>query len=34
VAIDANEDSQAVAESLQLRLAYGIAEAGAAPIVS
>ena len=34
IAIDANEDSQAVAESLKVRAAYGMAEAVAAPIVS
>ncbi len=34
VEIDANEDSQAVAESLQMRAAYGIEEAAAPPIVS
>ncbi len=33
-AIDANEDSQAVAESLKLRAAYGVEEASASPIVS
>lgn len=33
-AIDANEDSQAVAEALQLRAAAGMAEAAAPPIVS
>ncbi len=34
MAIDANEDSQAVAESLKLRAAHGVEEAMAAPIVS
>jgi ketosteroid isomerase-like protein len=34
VAIDANEDSQAVAENLARLAAMGIAEAGAAPITS
>lgn len=34
VSIDANEDSQAVADSLRMRAAYGIEEASAAPIVS
>lgn len=34
VEIDANEDSQAVAESLKMRAAYGLAEATAEPIVS
>ncbi len=34
VEIDANEDSQAVAESLKMRSAYGIEEASAPPIVS
>jgi ketosteroid isomerase-like protein len=34
VEIDANEDSQAVAESLKMRAEYGIAEAAAEPIVS
>ncbi len=34
VAIDANEDSQAVADSLRMRAAAGIEEASAAPIVS
>lgn len=34
VEIDANEDSQAVAESLKMRAEYGIEEAGAAPILS
>ena len=34
VDIDANEDSQAVAESLQMRARYGVEEALAAPIVS
>lgn len=34
VAIDANEDSQAVAENLARLVAMGIAEAGAAPITS
>ena len=33
-AIDANEDSQAVAESLKMRSAYGSEEASAAPIIS
>ena len=33
-AIDANEDSQAVAESLKMRAAYGVEEAAAPPIVS
>jgi ketosteroid isomerase-like protein len=32
--IDANEDSQAVAESLKMRAAYGLEEASAPPIVS
>jgi ketosteroid isomerase-like protein len=32
--IDANEDSQAVTESLKLRAAYGVREAEAAPILS
>ena len=34
VAIDANEDSQAVADSLKIRAAYGNTEATAAPILS
>lgn len=34
VDIDANEDSQAVAESLKMRAAYGVEEAAAPPIVS
>ena len=34
VDIDANEDSQAVAEALQMRAAYGMEEASAPPIVS
>jgi ketosteroid isomerase-like protein len=34
VEIDANEDSQAVAEALKIRAAWGIEEAAAAPIVS
>lgn len=34
VDIDANEDSQAVAESLKMRAEYGIEEASAEPIVS
>lgn len=34
VDIDANEDSQAVAESLKMRAAYGLEEASAPPIVS
>jgi ketosteroid isomerase-like protein len=34
VEIDANEDSQAVAEALKMRAAFGIEEASAAPIVS
>ena len=34
VEIDANEDSQAVAEALKMRAAYGIEEAAAPPIVS
>ena len=34
VAIDANEDSQAVAEWLKLQARYGVAEASAPPIVS
>ncbi len=34
VEIDANEDSQAVADSLKMRAAYGIEEASAPPIVS
>jgi len=34
VEIDANEDSQAVAEALKARAAFGIEEASAAPIVS
>lgn len=33
-AIDANEDSQVVAESLKLRAAFGLEEAAAPPIVS
>lgn len=32
--IDANEDSQAVAESLKVRAAYGFEEATAAPLLS
>ena len=34
VEIDANEDSQAVAEALKMRAAWGIEEAAAPPIVS
>lgn len=34
VEIDANEDSQAVAESLRMRAEYGVEEALAAPITS
>jgi ketosteroid isomerase-like protein len=34
VEIDANEDSQAVAEALQMRTSYGQEEASAPPIVS
>ena len=34
VEIDANEDSQAVADSLKMRAEYGVAEALADPIVS
>lgn len=34
VDIDANEDSQAVADSLKLRAAYGMEEASAPPILS
>ncbi len=34
VEIDANEDSQAVAEALKIRAAYGMEEAAADPIVS
>lgn len=34
VEIDANEDSQTVAESLKMRATYGVAEAAAEPIVS
>ena len=34
VDIDANEDSQAVAEALRMRAAFGIEEAAAPPIVS
>ena len=34
VEIDANEDSQAVAESLKMRAAHGLEEAAAQPIVS
>ena len=34
VAIDANEDSQAVAEALKMRAEHGIEEAAAPPIVS
>lgn len=34
VEIDANEDSQAVAEALKMRAAYGLEEALAPPIVS
>jgi ketosteroid isomerase-like protein len=34
VEIDANEDSQAVAEALRMRATFGIEEASAAPIVS
>ena len=34
VDIDANEDSQAVADALTMRAAYGIEEASAPPIVS
>ncbi|MBV9081719.1 MAG: nuclear transport factor 2 family protein [Acidobacteriaceae bacterium] len=34
VEIDANEDSQAVAESLRMRAHYGVTEASADPIVS
>ena len=34
VEIDANEDSQAVAEWLKLQARYGVAEASAAPIVN
>ena len=33
-AIDANEDSQVVADSLRMRAAYGVEEASAPPIVS
>jgi ketosteroid isomerase-like protein len=34
VEIDANEDSQAVADALRIRAAHGIEEASAPPIVS
>ena len=34
VEIDANEDSQAVAEALKMRASYGLEEAAAAPITS
>ena len=34
VEIDANEDSQAVADSLRMRAAYGVEEALAAPILN
>lgn len=34
VEIDANEDSQAVAEALKMRTAFGVEEASARPIVS
>jgi ketosteroid isomerase-like protein len=34
VEIDANEDSQAVADALRIRAAHGIAEASAPPILS
>ena len=34
VEIDANEDSQAVAEALKMRAAFGVEEASATPIVS
>lgn len=34
VDIDANEDSQAVADSLRMRAAYGVEEAAAPPILS